>query len=137
MPQRHLPVSTGPESGLIVKPHSDRHSGLHWHPPSPTYIIATLRRHSTGTPVSQDLSNHTPMMQQFLRIKAEHPDQLVFYRMGDFYELFFSDAEKASRLLDITLTSRGQSAGRLPWRAFPTMPLRATWPSWYALASRW
>ncbi len=62
--------------------------------------------------MSQDLSNHTPMMQQFLRIKSEHPDQLVFYRMGDFYELFFSDAEKASRLLDITLTSRGQSAGK-------------------------
>jgi len=59
-----------------------------------------------------DLSAHTPMMQQYLRIKAEHPDQLVFYRMGDFYELFFTDAEKASRLLDITLTSRGQSAGK-------------------------
>jgi DNA mismatch repair protein MutS len=51
------------------------------------------------------------MMQQYLRIKAEHPDILVFYRMGDFYELFYDDAEKASRLLDITLTSRGQSAG--------------------------
>ncbi len=54
---------------------------------------------------------HTPMMQQFLRIKAEHPDTLLFYRMGDFYELFFDDAKKASQLLDITLTSRGQSAG--------------------------
>ena len=51
------------------------------------------------------------MMQQYLRIKGEHPDILVFYRMGDFYELFYDDAEKASRLLDITLTSRGQSAG--------------------------
>ena len=51
------------------------------------------------------------MMQQYLRIKAEHPDILVFYRMGDFYELFYDDAEKASRLLDITLTARGQSAG--------------------------
>ena len=49
------------------------------------------------------------MMQQYLGIKAEHPDQLVFYRMGDFYELFFGDAQKASRLLDITLTQRGQS----------------------------
>ena len=56
-------------------------------------------------------SNHTPMMQQYLRIKGEHPDMLVFYRMGDFYELFFSDAEKAARLLDITLTSRGASGG--------------------------
>jgi DNA mismatch repair protein MutS len=51
------------------------------------------------------------MMQQYLRIKAEHPDLLVFYRMGDFYELFFEDAERAARLLDITLTSRGESAG--------------------------
>ncbi len=54
---------------------------------------------------------HTPMMQQFLRIKSEHPDTLLFYRMGDFYELFFDDAKKASQLLNITLTSRGQSAG--------------------------
>src|SRR5256885_9300280 len=51
------------------------------------------------------------MMQQYLRIKGEHPDILVFYRMGDFYELFYDDAEKGARLLDITLTSRGQSAG--------------------------
>jgi len=51
------------------------------------------------------------MMQQYLRIKGEHPDILLFYRMGDFYELFYDDAEKASRLLDITLTSRGASAG--------------------------
>ena len=55
---------------------------------------------------------HTPMMQQYLRIKAEHPGILLFYRMGDFYELFFDDAEKAARLLDITLTTRGQSAGQ-------------------------
>ena len=51
------------------------------------------------------------MMQQYLGIKAEFPDTLVFYRMGDFYEVFFDDARKANRLLDITLTSRGQSAG--------------------------
>ena len=54
---------------------------------------------------------HTPMMQQYLRIKAEHPDMLVFYRMGDFYELFFDDAKRAAELIDITLTSRGKSAG--------------------------
>jgi DNA mismatch repair protein MutS len=54
---------------------------------------------------------HTPMMQQWFRIKADHPDILVFYRMGDFYELFYDDAEKGSRLLDLTLTQRGQSAG--------------------------
>ncbi len=59
----------------------------------------------------QDLSQHTPMMQQYLGIKAEHPETLLFYRMGDFYELFFDDAEKAARLLDITLTTRGKSGG--------------------------
>jgi DNA mismatch repair protein MutS len=57
------------------------------------------------------LHKHTPMMQQYLRIKSEHPDMLVFYRMGDFYELFFEDAERAARLMDITLTTRGESAG--------------------------
>jgi len=51
------------------------------------------------------------MMQQYLRIKADHPEMLLFYRMGDFYELFYDDAERASRLLDLTLTARGQSAG--------------------------
>jgi DNA mismatch repair protein MutS len=54
---------------------------------------------------------HTPMMQQYLRIKGEYPDVLVFYRMGDFYELFYDDAEKGARLLDLTLTARGASAG--------------------------
>src|SRR5205085_1741263 len=58
-----------------------------------------------------DLTGHTPMMQQYWRVKTEHPDKLVFYRMGDFYELFYGDAERAARLLDITLTARGQSAG--------------------------
>ena len=57
------------------------------------------------------LAQHTPMMQQYLRIKAQHPDALLFYRMGDFYELFFEDARRAAALLDITLTARGQSAG--------------------------
>ncbi len=59
---------------------------------------------------SNELS-HTPMMQQYLALKAEHPDKLLFYRMGDFYELFYDDAVKAAKLLDITLTTRGQSAG--------------------------
>ena len=57
-------------------------------------------------------ATHTPMMQQYLRLKAEHPDKLLFYRMGDFYELFYDDAEKAARLLDITLTTRGSSGGQ-------------------------
>lgn len=61
--------------------------------------------------MQQSLERHTPMMQQYLRIKAQYPDMLVFYRMGDFYELFYSDAERAARLLDITLTRRGESAG--------------------------
>ena len=56
-------------------------------------------------------ASHTPMMQQYLNIKAQYPDTLLFYRMGDFYELFFEDAEKAAQLLDITLTTRGHSAG--------------------------
>ena len=63
------------------------------------------------TPKRAKFSEHTPMMQQYLAIKAGYPDTLVFYRMGDFYELFHGDAEKAARLLDITLTRRGQSAG--------------------------
>ena len=54
---------------------------------------------------------HTPMMAQYLKIKREHPDVLLFYRMGDFYELFYDDARRAAALLDITLTQRGQSAG--------------------------
>ena len=57
------------------------------------------------------ISMHTPVMQQYLRIKAQHPDALLFYRMGDFYELFFDDAKEAASLLDITLTARGQSSG--------------------------
>jgi DNA mismatch repair protein MutS len=55
--------------------------------------------------------SHTPMMQQYLSLKAEHPNDLVFYRMGDFYELFFDDAKKASQLLDVTLTARGKTNG--------------------------
>ena len=63
-------------------------------------------------PATGDLSSHTPMMQQYFGLKAGYPSTLLFYRMGDFYELFFADAEKAARLLDITLTQRGQSGGQ-------------------------
>ena len=70
-----------------------------------------MKRESNQETRKGEISQHTPMMQQFLRIKSEHPDTLLFYRMGDFYELFFDDAKKASHLLNITLTSRGQSAG--------------------------
>ncbi|HUN71029.1 MAG TPA: DNA mismatch repair protein MutS, partial [Steroidobacteraceae bacterium] len=69
---------------------------------------------------AEPLSEHTPMMQQYLRIKAQHPDILLFYRMGDFYELFYDDARRAAALLDITLTARGASAGRpIPMAGVP------------------
>ena len=71
---------------------------------APTEINAAALKHSAT-------EKHTPMMQQYLRIKADYPTMLVFYRMGDFYELFFDDAEKAARILGITLTARGASGG--------------------------
>ena len=60
---------------------------------------------------SPDFAGHTPLMQQYLAIKAQYPDTLLLFRMGDFYELFYEDARKASRLLNITLTRRGESGG--------------------------
>lgn len=60
---------------------------------------------------SNSTPQHTPMMQQYLRIKADHPNEIVFYRMGDFYEVFFDDAKKAAKLLDVTLTARGKANG--------------------------
>src|SRR3569832_1740187 len=75
---------------------------------------------SRGRRLNTRAQEHTPMMQQYLRIKAEHPNALVFYRMGDFYELFYDDARRAARLIDITLTSRGQSAGEpIPMAGVP------------------
>ncbi|SPP32402.1 DNA mismatch repair protein MutS [Arsenophonus endosymbiont of Aleurodicus floccissimus] len=69
---------------------------------------------------SQNFAFHTPMMQQYLLLKAQHADILLFYRMGDFYELFFDDAKKAAQLLDISLTKRGQSAGQpIPMAGVP------------------
>ncbi len=66
------------------------------------------------------LESHTPVMQQYLRIKAAHPDLLLLYRMGDFYELFYEDARRASKLLDIMLTQRGESAGApIPMAGIP------------------
>jgi DNA mismatch repair protein MutS len=70
--------------------------------------------------ISPALQSHTPMMQQYLKIKAEHTDILLFYRMGDFYELFFDDAKKASELLNISLTARGKSGGNaIPMAGVP------------------
>lgn len=72
------------------------------------------------TSATKEQSGHTPMMQQYLRIKADYPQTLLFYRMGDFYELFFDDAQKAAQLLNITLTARGQSAGNpIPMAGVP------------------
>jgi len=70
--------------------------------------------------MAEKSTTHTPMMKQYLAIKAEHPDHLLFYRMGDFYELFHDDAKKASELLDITLTARGKSGGNaIPMAGIP------------------
>lgn len=66
------------------------------------------------------IEQHTPMMQQYLKIKSEYPDKLLFYRMGDFYELFFDDARKASQILNLTLTKRGHSSGEpIPMAGVP------------------
>ena len=78
--------------------------------PQPRSVMAITSNSTTAaTPEPQ---RHTPMMQQYLAIKAEYPTELLFYRMGDFYELFFDDAKTAAELLDITLTARGQSDGQ-------------------------
>ena len=70
--------------------------------------------------MSTATESHTPMMTQYLKIKSQHPNMLVFYQMGDFYELFFEDANKASTLLGITLTARGKSAGQpIPMAGVP------------------
>jgi len=75
---------------------------------------------------TKDLSAHTPMMQQYLAIKAEYPETLLLYRMGDFYELFYDDAERAAALLDITLTRRGESAGApIPMAGIPVHTLES------------
>ncbi len=70
--------------------------------------------------VADSSTQHTPMMQQYLKIKAQHTEELLFYRMGDFYELFFDDAKRASELLDITLTARGKAQGQpIPMAGIP------------------
>src|SRR3989441_82768 len=85
----------------------------------PQGLTIKMQRRNSATP-SVETGNQTPsadlpgtsaLMQQYLRLKAQYPDMLLFYRMGDFYEMFYEDAERASRLLDLTLTTRGASAG--------------------------
>src|SRR5699024_2959225 len=91
--------------------------------PSPTTLpghdeVSALTTATRPAKPVQD--KHTPVMRQYLAAKAEHPDVLLFFRMGDFYELFYDDARKAARLLDITLTQRGQSAGQpIPMAGVP------------------
>ena len=78
----------------------------------------------------ENFDAHTPMMQQYLRLKAQHPEILLFYRMGDFYELFYDDAKRASQLLDISLTKRGASAGEpIPMAGRVRCHLRTNWRS--------
>jgi DNA mismatch repair protein MutS len=77
-------------------------------PLSSLYVTKSTQKAAAASVLEQ----HTPMMQQYLGLKRDYPDTLMLYRMGDFYELFFDDAVKAAKLLDITLTTRGQSGGR-------------------------
>jgi DNA mismatch repair protein MutS len=79
-----------------------------------------------SSPAVSKQASHTPLMQQYLRIKADHPDVLLLFRMGDFYEVFYDDARRAAKLLDITLTSRGTSAGApIPMAGIPYHALDA------------
>ena len=82
----------------------------------------------TSTP---DAAGASPVMAQYFEAKARQPDALVFFRMGDFYELFFEDAQKAAATLGITLTARGQhmAAIRSPWPACRSTPWRPISPS--------
>ncbi|MCX7274665.1 MAG: DNA mismatch repair protein MutS [Burkholderiales bacterium] len=83
-----------------------------------------LKENSTANAAPEEASKHTPMMAQYLRIKADHAHLLLFYRMGDFYELFHDDAQRAARLLGITLTRRGVSAGQpIPMAGVPVHSL--------------
>jgi DNA mismatch repair protein MutS len=87
---------------------------------SPKAAIANSMAKNMANDTANQAAEHTPVMRQFLDIKAEFPDTLVFYRMGDFYEFFFDDAKKASRLLGITLTKRGNSGGNaIPMAGVP------------------
>ena len=108
MAQNPLPTSSDGATNTPACPATRYNAGL--------IRVRAVKPVSDLKPVSQ----HTPMMQQFLRIKAAHTDKLLFYRMGDFYELFFDDAVRASQLLGITLTSRGQHAGQpIPMAGVP------------------
>src|SRR6476619_8133537 len=81
------------------------------HHPKTEHMTIVPKEISAAAVKASATEKITPMMQQYLRIKADYPTMLVFYRMGDFYELFHEDAEKAARILSITLTARGTSGG--------------------------
>ena len=70
----------------------------------------------------------TPMMQQYRELKARDPDALLLFRMGDFYEMFGEDAERAAALLGLALTTRDKGADAMPMAGFPTPPWKPTWP---------
>ena len=72
------------------------------------------------------MANYTPMIQQYLSIKAEYPDAFLFFRLGDFYEMFFEDAKKAAEELEIVLTSRDGGKSAFRCAAFPIIPRRRT-----------
>ena len=87
---------------------------------------------------NKDIAAHTPMMQQYLRIKAQHPDMLMFYRMGDFYELFFDDAEKAAGCLILPLPGAARPAeNRSRWRACLTIPPNNILPNSSGSENQW
>jgi DNA mismatch repair protein MutS len=89
-------------------------SSKYWYAYSIDYLVKYKNK------LSQAQTQHTPMMQQYLGIKANHPNELLFYRMGDFYELFFDDAKRAAELIDITLTARGKAGGEpIPMAGVP------------------
>jgi DNA mismatch repair protein MutS len=90
------------------------------------YVRVTTDSFPKDPGIATPWPDHTPMMQQYLRIKAQHPDILLFYRMGDFYEMFYDDARRAAPLLDIALTQRGASAGApIPMAGVPAVTLDA------------
>src|SRR5699024_8899401 len=87
--------------------------------------------------VKNDFSGHTPMMQQYLRLKKQAKSYLLFYRMGDFYELFYEDAEKGAKLLNLTLTQRGLSDGnQYLWQVSPFMLSKVIWLAWFHWANQ-
>ena len=107
--------------------------------PNPNPSVVALRQQSPDTSrdaafaaaaAGNDTPKTTPMMDQYLAVKDNHPDCLLFYRMGDFYELFFDDAVTAAKALDIALTKRGKHLGRdIPMCGVPVKVTRRIWPN--------